>query len=110
MSGKGLDDVQSSVDSSLKYILAKLEKKQEQTRNKIDSEQSHQYHIRSQINEFRQKKTAVNAVNKKLTVKLNNTKCDLTDHLHDLQTAQKDRLNTESHIMALKKMLEGVEQ
>jgi hypothetical protein len=109
LDGKGLDDAQKMVNHSIKKTLYKLETLLEKNLTVVDTENAKQQSIKTKINQYRQKKIATNVVNKKLEKKLELSKKDLTDHLHDLQHAQEERLNTESHIMALKKMLEGVD-
>ena len=109
LSGKGLDDAQNTVNRTLQTMLYKLETNLQKMNVAVDSEQSEQTQIKASINEYRQKKTALTKVNNKLEYKLHHTKEDLTDRLHDLQQAQEERLHTESHILALKQMLEGVD-
>ena len=109
LSGTALDDVQKDVDRTITKLLYKLETSLEKSKIKRDTEASKQNSLRYEINQYRTKKLTLRTANDKLENELFDSKDDLTDRLHDLQQAQKQRLHTESHIMALKKMLEGVE-
>ena len=109
LAGQALDDVQAKVDRTSEALCKKLERRCMERTQAADKEESLHAQLKSKINSIRKSRQQMGSVISNLKIELESSKAQIQKHLTDLNKAQEGRLETESHVIALKQMLDGVE-